>query len=146
MTHPEHTGSGVTRCHDLMSNSFPKQNGKSIVGSPFAFPDAWQTVSWTSSMLFIIPAILIITLTTNEFTFKTHRQNIIDGWSRRQFLSVKLVELLMLAVVCTIVVFLTTLVFGCIANKVAPGQGVWQDVRFLFFYFVQMLSYSTITF
>jgi ABC-2 type transport system permease protein len=132
--------------YDLMNNSFPKQNGKSIVGSPFAFPDAWQTVSWNSTMLFIIPAILIITLTTNEFTFKTHRQNIIDGWSRRQFLSVKLVELLMLAVLCTIVVLLTALAFGCIANKVAPGQRIWQDSRFVFFYFVQMLSYSTIAF
>jgi hypothetical protein len=133
--------------YDLMNNSFPKgKGGQSIVGSPFAFPDAWQTVSWNSSMLFIIPAILIITLTTNEFTFKTHRQNIIDGWSRRQFLSVKLVELVMLAVVCTIVVLLTTLVFGCICNKVAAGQSVWQDSRFAFFYFVQMLSYSTIAF
>ncbi len=133
--------------YDLMNNSFPKQRGvQNIVGSPFAFPDAWQTVSWNSTMLFIIPAILIITLTTNEFTFKTHRQNIIDGWSRRQFLSVKLVELVMLAVVCTLVVFLTTLVFGCIANKVAPGQNLWQDSRFAFFYFVQLLSYSTIAF
>ena len=132
--------------YDLMNNSFPKEKGKSIVGSPFAFPDAWQTISWNSTLLFIIPAILIITLTTNEFTFKTHRQNIIDGWSRRQFLSVKLVELLMLAVTCTIVVFVTTLIFGCIANKVAPGQSVWQDCRFVFFYFVQLLSYSTIAF
>src|ERR1700743_3287718 len=132
--------------YDLTNNSFPKQNGKSIVGSPFGFPDVWQTVSWNSSMLFIIPAILIITLTTNEFTFKTHRQNIIDGWSRRQFLSVKLVELLMLAVVCTIVVFVTALVLCCIGNKVAPGQSHWQDARFIFFYFVQVLSYSTIAF
>ena len=131
---------------NIMDNSFPKGRGKGILGSPFGFPDAWQTVSWNSSMLFIIPAILIITLTTNEFAFKTHRQNIIDGWSRRQFLSVKLVELVMLAVVCTIVVSLTTLVFGCIGNKVAPGQRVWQDSRFVFFYFVQLLSYSTIAF
>jgi len=133
--------------YDLMNNSFPKQKGvQNVVGSPFAFPDVWQTVSWNSSMLFITPAILIITLTTNEFTFKTHRQNIIDGWSRRQFLSVKLVELVMLAVVCTIVVFVTVLVFGCIGNKVAPGQSIWQDSRFIFFYFVQLLSYSTIAF
>lgn len=133
--------------YDLSNNSFPKVKGaQSIVGSPFGFPDVWQTVSWNSSMLFIIPAILIITLTTNEFTFKTHRQNIIDGWSRRQFLSVKLVELLMLAVVCTIVVALTVLVFGSIGSKVAAGQSHWQDTRFIFFYFVQMLSYSTIAF
>src|SRR5215469_2405622 len=68
---------------DLMKNSFPKGAGKAILGSPFAFPDVWQTVSWNSTLLFILPAILLITLTTNEFTYKTHRQNIIDGWSRQ---------------------------------------------------------------
>jgi ABC-2 type transport system permease protein len=129
-----------------MNNSFPKVNGKSVVGSPFAFPDAWQTVSWNSTMLFIIPAILIITLTTNEFTFKTHRQNIIDGWSRQQFIAVKLFELLLLSIICTLVVFLTALIFGSVANKLPDGVSTWQDSRFIFFYFVQVVSYSTIAF
>lgn len=132
--------------YDLMSNSFPKVNGKTILGSPFAFPDAWQTITWNSTLLFILPAILIITLTTNEFTYKAHRQNIIDGWSRMQFISVKLFELLLLALVSTLVVFLTALVFGCIVNKVSPGQSIWQESRFIIFYFVQMLSYSMIAF
>ena len=78
--------------YDLSNNSFPKIKGKSILGTPFSFPDVWQTVSWNSSLLLIIPAVLIITLTTNEFTYKTHRQNVIDGWSRSQFINVKLVE------------------------------------------------------
>lgn len=129
-----------------LKNQFPKVNGKSVLGSPFAFPDAWQTICWNSALTFIIPAILIITLTTNEFTFKTHRQNIIDGWSRRQFIAVKLTELVLLSIVCTLVVFLTVIVFGCVANKVPEGISVWQDSRFVFFYFVQMLSYSTIAF
>lgn len=133
--------------YSLMNNSFPKtKGGKSFVGSPFAFPDAWQTVSWNSTLLFIIPAILIITLTTNEFTFKTHRQNVIDGWSRRQFISVKLFELLLLSVVCTLTVLLTALAFGCIANKLPADVSLWHDVRFVFFYFVQMVTYSTIAF
>src|SRR6201996_2594313 len=91
--------------YNLMNNSFPKVKGKSVLGSPFAFPDVWQTVSWNSTWLFIIPAILIITLVTNEFTYKTHRQNIIDGWSRGQFVGVKLVVVLLLSIVSTIMVF-----------------------------------------
>ncbi|HWB90224.1 MAG TPA: ABC transporter permease, partial [Puia sp.] len=132
--------------YSVMDNSFPKVKGKSVLGSPFAFPDAWQTVSWNSSLLFIIPAILIITLTTNEYTFKTHRQNIIDGWSRIEFISVKLFELLLLSIGCTAVVFLTAFIFGAWVNKAPDGVGMWQDCRFVFFYFVQMLSYSTIAF
>ena len=132
---------------NIMDNSFPKaKNGKSILGSPFAFPDAWQSVSWNSTLLFILPAILIITLTTNEFTYKTHRQNIIDGWSRKQFIGVKLIEVLLLSVLSTFVVLLTVLGFGYIANKAPAGISVWQGSRFLLFYFVQALSYFTIAF
>ncbi|MHA4808583.1 ABC transporter permease [Flavitalea flava] len=128
------------------SNTFPKVNGKSALGSPFAFPDVWQTVSWNSSLLFIIPAILIITLTTNEFVFKTHRQNVIDGWSRNQFISVKLVQVFLLSVLTTLTVALTSLAFGFIGNKVPAEISIWQESRFVLFYFVQMVSYSLIAF
>lgn len=169
---------------NIMDNSFPKGRGKGILGSPFGFPDVWQTVSWNSSILFFIPAILIITLTTNEFVYKTHRQNIIDGWSRKQFVSVKLVEVLLLSILTTLIVFLTAFLFGYLNNKtgagvaagVGSGAGVgagsgagigagsgagpgaagaatgavavsfWQDSRFVFFYFIEMLSYSLIAF
>jgi hypothetical protein len=132
----------------MMDNTFPKgRNGRNpILGSPFAFPDAWQTITWNASLLFIIPALLIITLTTNEFTYKTHRQNIIDGWSRKQFIGVKLVEVLMFAVFCTFIAFLTVLGFGLIGNKLPAGASAWAQSRFLLFYFVQILSYSMIAF
>jgi ABC-2 type transport system permease protein len=132
--------------YNLMDNSFPKNHGKSILGTPFGFPDIWQTASWNAGMLFLIPAILIITLTTNEFTYKTHRQNIIDGWSRQQFIGVKLIEILILSVFTTLILVLTALAFGYLGNKVPEGISVWSESRFVFFYFVQMLSYSLIAF
>lgn len=132
--------------YDLMDNSFPKVNGKSFLGSPFAFPDVWQTVAWNSSLLLLIPAILIITLSTNEFTYKTHRQNIIDGWSRGQFINVKLIEIFLFSLFMSIIVFLTTLAFGYYGNKLQAGISMFQDVRFAGFFFVEMLSYSLIAF
>jgi hypothetical protein len=132
--------------YDMMDNSFPKIKGQSILGSPFAFPDVWQTVAWNSSLLLLIPAILIITLTTNEFTYKTHRQNIIDGWGRSQFINVKLVEVLILSVFLSLVVFLTSLAFGNFANKVPAGISVYKDVRFSWYFFVEMISYSLLAF
>lgn len=130
--------------YDMMDNSFPKINGKSFLGSPFGFPDVWQTVAWNSSLLLLIPAILIITLTTNEFTYKTHRQNIIDGWSRSQFINVKLLEILFLSIFMTLVVFGTSLAFGY--GKVQGAVAVLQDLRFTGFFFVEMISYSLIAF
>lgn len=158
---------------NLLKNSFPSGKGQSLLGSPFGFPDVWQTVSWNSSLLFFIPAILIITLTSNEFTYKTHRQNVIDGWSRKQFVSAKLVEVLLLSILTTIIVFLTAFAFGYFNHKAGagattvagsgmgggPGMGIgagkvqaaadssiWRESRFVLFYFVEMLSYSLIAF
>ena len=132
--------------YDLMDNSFPKINGKSILGSPFAFPDVWQTISWNSSLLLLIPAVLIITLTTNEFTYKTHRQNVIDGWSRAQFINIKLLEVLLFSGFLTLVLVATTLGFGYWTNKVPPGTKIFQHARYAGFFFVEMLSYSMIAF
>lgn len=132
--------------YDLTNNSFPKIKGKSILGTPFSFPDVWQTVSWNSSLLLLIPAVLIITLTTNEFTYKTHRQNVIDGWSRGQFINVKLLEVLLLSILLTIIVAATSIAFGYLLNPVPENVSVFQHARFVEFFFVEMLSYSMIAF
>jgi hypothetical protein len=132
--------------YNILDNKFPRgKNGRNpIFGSPFAFPDVWNTVTWNASLLFIIPALLIITLTTNEYSFKTHRQNVIDGWSRQLFIGVKLVEILLFSILCTLVIVLTVLGFGLIANKLGPGVTIEQGSRMALFYFVEMISYSMI--
>jgi ABC-2 type transport system permease protein len=132
--------------YDLIETKL-KINGQNLLGSPFSFPDAWQTVSFNASMLLLIPAILIITLTTNEFTYKTHRQNIIDGWSRSQFIHVKLTEVFLLSVFTTLIVLITTLWFGyTFKNPSATDIYNWHNLRYVAFFFVQMISYSLIAF
>lgn len=120
--------------------------GGSPIANPFGFPDGWHTICYASSMLFIMQAILIITLTTNEFTFKTHRQNIIDGWSRGAFIQVKLIGVVLLSILSTLVVMLTVLGFGLFTSHTAAPISMWQGSRYLFFYFVQVISYSMIAF
>ena len=66
--------------------------------SPFQFDKTWQTTSYAAGWLLLLPALMLIILITNEFTFRTHRQNIIDGWSRLQFIHVKMLMALLVAV------------------------------------------------
>jgi ABC-2 type transport system permease protein len=129
---------------DITNNSFPKFNGQNILGSPFSFPNVWKTVPYNAGLLLFIPAILIITLVTNEFTFRTHRQNIIDGWSRRRFILLKLTETILLSVFVTAIVFLTCLFFGFHTSTTGNHMPSWKEFRFIVFFFVEMLSYSMI--
>jgi len=78
----------------MQSDSKAAQVAKMVIGSPFAFPEVWHTVAYGSSMFTFIPAVLIIMFITNEYTYKTHRQNVIDGWSRAQFLTSKMINVL----------------------------------------------------
>ena len=93
---------------------------KALIGNPFSFPEAWRTVAYFSSLFVFIPAIVIILLITNEYTYKTNRQNIIDGWSRRTFLTGKLFDVIILSAIVTALYFLVALVIG-LSNTTHPA-------------------------
>jgi ABC-type transport system involved in multi-copper enzyme maturation permease subunit len=78
---------------------------------------------------------------TNEFSFKTHRQNIIDGWSRKQFIAVKMMLTLILALVSTLAVFITAFGFGLYEGG---HEMSFEKVEYIGYFFVQALSYSAV--
>ena len=110
---------------------------KAFIGSPFNFSTVWHTVSYFASFLLFIPGLMIITSITNEYTYKTHRQNIIDGWSRQQFIHVKIAMIVIVSVLSTLFVFLTSMVFGLFSGSTFS----FDKIEFVGFYFIQALSY-----
>jgi len=109
-----------------------------LFGSPFSFPNVWHTVTYLSSFLLFIPGLMIITSITNEYSYKTHRQNIIDGWSRLQFIHVKIALVVIISILSTLFVFLTSLLYGSLAG----GAFSLDKIEFIGYYFIQALSYS----
>ena len=135
---------GVNYIAYLIQDARPKKNDMAnmLIGNPpFQFPEVWQTVSYMSSFLLFIPGLLIIISYTNEFSYKTHRQNIIDGWSRRQFILVKMALTVILAIVSTIAVFITAVAFGLYEN--ASGFS-FEQVEYIGYFFIEALSYSAV--
>ena len=112
----------------------------SMISDPYAFPQVWQTVSYMGSWLLYFPGIIIILLTSNEFTFKTHRQNIIDGWSRKDFVHTKLLLVVILSLIVTLVSALTAVTFG-----LAGGESFSVDgMENILYVLLQSLSYITL--
>ncbi len=98
-------------------------------GSQFDFDMVWQSVSYYSSFFLMLPALLMVILMSNEFTYKTHRQNIIDGWSRAEFLKVKIALAIILAIASTLVIILTSLLFGTLSGTSFSLKG-FQNVGY----------------
>jgi len=108
-------------------------------GRPYAFPKVWQMTTSATSYILFISGLLMIILVTNEFSFKTHRQNIIDGVTRTEFIVTKMTCGVIIAFVSTLVVFLTALFFGLIQN---PSDISFQDSQYIVYFFIQAVSYT----
>lgn len=94
---------------------------KFALGSPFSFPEVWHTLAYLSSFLVFIPGVLVIMLITNEYQYRTQRQNILDGWSRDQFIWAKLLGIAILSLCLTGVYAIVVLVTGLISPDIATA-------------------------
>jgi ABC-2 type transport system permease protein len=111
---------------------------KMFLGTPpYSFPQVWQMASQVASYLLIIPGLLTIILFTNEYSYKTHRQNIIDGMTRSQFISSKLLQVLIIAVISTMMVTITALIFGYTGDKPFSTDKMY----YVGYSFLQCLNY-----
>jgi hypothetical protein len=104
---------------------------------PYDFPAVYQTIAWVSSWLLYFPGMLIILVITNEYNYKTHRQNIIDGLTRQQFVAAKILFGLAIALLTTISCFLIALYFGSSYSKSVSFNGI----QYVGFSFIQTLCY-----
>jgi ABC-2 type transport system permease protein len=110
-----------------------------ILGDPpYSFPSVWQATAHVSSYLLFIPGLIMIIAVTNEYSFKTHRQNIIDGLTRRQFISAKIMMAAILSAISVSVVAITALIFGFMDGS---NSFDLEGFYYIGFSFLQAMSY-----
>ncbi len=84
-------------------------------------PNIWNYYLFIATLLNIVLGIIVIFVITNEYSYKTIRQNLIDGLTREEIFISKVFLLLILSVLSTIVVFLSGMAAGVIYN---PGSSL----------------------
>ncbi len=127
---------GVSFIAYMFNKSVQETPAAMLMGSYFSFPNVWHTVSWLSNFTLFLPGLLIILMITNEFTYKTHRQNIIDGWSRDEFIKVKIAIVFIFSAIATVWVFIVALVIGLISG----GSFLLDKVHNIAYFFIQSVS------
>lgn len=104
----------------------------------YGFPTVWNFITWTASWLNLLLGVLVVTITCNEITFRTQRQNIIDGLSRKQMILSKFYFFSALAAFVTLYTFLIGFIFGIIYTGF---NDVFTGISYVGVYFVQTLGY-----
>lgn len=113
-----------------------------IIPNPYNLPETYQMVSYTNSYFLIGLGILMILLLTNEYNYRTSRQNIIDGLTRTQFAVSKLLVMLIFAILATAVNFATII---WVAKHLSPdATTLWDNTQYIGYFFVQSVMYLTV--
>ena len=86
--------------------------GISIINSDYSFPQGWSNTGYWASVFIMFISIIVIILTTNEYGYRTNRQNVIDGWNRMQFYHAKVLLVVVLSAATTICVVLVGAILG----------------------------------
>lgn len=107
----------------------------------YHFPDIWQNITWASSSLKFVLAIVVVVSVTNEFTYRTIRQNIIDGMSRTEFVLSKLSMNFVLALVSALFVGLLSLILGFIYSPMFTTADVLAGGQFIIGYFLDVFTF-----
>ena len=106
----------------------------------YNFPNVWHNLTYMGSWVKILLGVAMIVLITNEYSFKTQRQNIIDGFTRIEITGSKLLVSVLLAILATGLMYGLVMYFG-LRYTDGPGNVLFQKSDFLLGYFVQVLAF-----
>lgn len=107
--------------------------GINILSQAYSFPEVWGNVSFYASVFVLFVGMIVVILTTNEYQFRTNRQNVIDGWQRLQFYHAKWLVVILLSLITTVVSFLLSAILGFSTNGSLAGfTGGLASIGYLF--------------
>jgi hypothetical protein len=107
----------------------------------FDFPYVWHISTYFTSFLKIFIAIVIVSLTANEYSNRTIKQNLIDGLSKKELILSKFYFVLALACLTTIVIFMASLILGLIYSDYNQANIIFSDLEFIGAFFMGHLVF-----
>jgi len=107
----------------------------------YDFYDIWHNFTYMASIVKVIPAFIFLIMVTNEYSFKTLRQNIIDGMTRKEFLYSKILLAITYSLASVLFIFLAGLIMGGLFSPVKDFNSIFLHADFLFGHFLEMVVF-----
>lgn len=107
----------------------------------YHFPDVWLNLIYFSGLFKVVLGIMTVISITNEYQYRTLRQNIIDGLSRWQFLSTKILTNILLSLLSVAMIMVISFVTGLIYTPDINWSFVFADMEFLIAYFLEIFGF-----
>jgi ABC-type transport system involved in multi-copper enzyme maturation permease subunit len=107
----------------------------------FNFPYIWHFNTFVAAILKFFLLLVIVSMMSNEYSYVTLKQNLIDGLSKKEFILSKFYTVVLFAVVSTIFVFFVSLILGLIYSDFNEISIIFSDLEYLFAFFIKLVGF-----
>ncbi len=107
----------------------------------FNFPFIWHFNTWVAAILKIFLAIVIVSMMSNEYSYRTLKQNLIDGVSKKEFILSKFITVIGFAVISTVFVFVVSMILGLSFSDYTEMSIIFSDLDYLLAYFIKLVGF-----
>ncbi|WP_431166988.1 ABC transporter permease [Tenacibaculum halocynthiae] len=107
----------------------------------FNFPYIWHFNTFTASIFKFFLLLVIVSMMANEYSYKTLKQNLIDGLSKKEFILSKFYAVVTFAFISTIFVFIVSIVLGLIYSDFNELSIIFSDLEYLVAFFVKLVGF-----
>jgi ABC-2 type transport system permease protein len=109
----------------------------------FRFPDVWLFLAWITEPYNALLALVIIMITTKEFSNHTFKTQLVFGLSRNDLLLQKLLLVVVLSLFATLLIGLTSMILGLVYSYKLTFRIAMENAWILGRYFLAAFSYMS---
>ena len=107
----------------------------------FNFPYIWHFNTYIAAILKFFLLLVIVSMMANEYSYKTLKQNLIDGLSKKEFILSKFYTVVVFAFVSTLFVFIISLILGLFYSDYNEFAIITSDLQYLFAFFIKLVGF-----
>lgn len=107
----------------------------------FNFPFIWHFNAWVASWLKVFFAIVIVSIVANEYSYRTLKQNLIDGLSKKEFIASKVLTVILFSLASMVFLFIVSLILGLIFSDYNEIGIIFSDMQYILAYFLKLLCF-----
>lgn len=113
---------------------------------PIGFPMKWQGLTYIAGWLNPFIVLLTILYTTNEYSFNTFRQNVIDGLSRGEVFASKVMVHFLFSLYSTLLVVLLGTLFSALFSKSFTLENYFNDFYYVGIHLLKCFTFFSIAY
>jgi len=107
----------------------------------FNFPYIWHFNTYMASILKFFLLLVIVSMMANEYSYKTLKQNLIDGLSKKEFILSKFYTVVAFALISTLFVFVVSLILGLVYSDYNEFSIITTDLVYLLAFFIKLVGF-----